>query len=398
MHSRGVVFACGHPCLNCRSPKKRASLCHCHRICMASPGTRAMVRKAEEKEGAGSEEELEGCALLQRGLCQEEAETLGGDHLVVLVNGLFGSTLNWRNIVENVLPREDLRGSFQVIPLSPHGTFREGLWGSFQTVPLSPCGGDLGAPLSYFLGCLFTARPPASCGLFPHPPPVTHPGSGGGVHIRSVDPRRDLCWDRGVRAEAGGGDQGQSAGGPEAEEGVAGERDMIEVVPPMGVVLSKLFALNCCTCMKSCIRDSAAASSNLLVFFILCEFLPACEYVHLLRYPFRPQISHSMGGLIARHAAGLLYDPATGRIANLEPCHFVAMASPHLGVAEDGELSLPVLSWAEQLPGVKTLLRPVRKASRTIARAAIGRAGLEFLWADAGEAGERTACFLSPAA
>jgi Putative serine esterase (DUF676) len=38
-----------------------------------------------------------------------------------------------------------------------------------------------------------------------------------------------------------------------------------------------------------------------------------------------------MGGLIARHAAGHLFDPATGLVAGLRPAHFVTMATPHLG-------------------------------------------------------------------
>lgn len=40
---------------------------------------------------------------------------------------------------------------------------------------------------------------------------------------------------------------------------------------------------------------------------------------------------HSMGGLIARHAAGHLFDEDSGLIAGLRPGHFIAMATPHLG-------------------------------------------------------------------
>lgn len=38
-----------------------------------------------------------------------------------------------------------------------------------------------------------------------------------------------------------------------------------------------------------------------------------------------------MGGLIARHAAGHLFDERTGLIAGLQPAHFITMATPHLG-------------------------------------------------------------------
>ena len=37
------------------------------------------------------------------------------------------------------------------------------------------------------------------------------------------------------------------------------------------------------------------------------------------------------GGLIARYAAGRLYDPATGLVAGLRPRHYISIASPHLG-------------------------------------------------------------------
>ena len=42
-------------------------------------------------------------------------------------------------------------------------------------------------------------------------------------------------------------------------------------------------------------------------------------------------ISHSMGGLISRYAAGRLYDPETHTMAGLAPSHYVAIATPHLG-------------------------------------------------------------------
>lgn len=47
-------------------------------------------------------------------------------------------------------------------------------------------------------------------------------------------------------------------------------------------------------------------------------------------------IAHSMGGLIARYALGLLYNPASRTVCGLEPCHFVTLATPHLGCDADG--------------------------------------------------------------
>ncbi len=42
-------------------------------------------------------------------------------------------------------------------------------------------------------------------------------------------------------------------------------------------------------------------------------------------------VGHSMGGLIARHAVGVLFDPRAGTVAGLAPAHFVTIATPHLG-------------------------------------------------------------------
>ncbi|PNG98959.1 hypothetical protein TSOC_015273, partial [Tetrabaena socialis] len=47
-------------------------------------------------------------------------------------------------------------------------------------------------------------------------------------------------------------------------------------------------------------------------------------------------IGHSMGGLLARYAIGLLYSPATGRIAGLAPAHFITLATPHVGCDAEG--------------------------------------------------------------
>ena len=53
-----------------------------------------------------------------------------------------------------------------------------------------------------------------------------------------------------------------------------------------------------------------------------------------------------MGGLICRYAAGRVFQPGSNgqapTIAGLAPCHFLSLATPHLGCAASGpaEVSL----------------------------------------------------------
>lgn len=47
-------------------------------------------------------------------------------------------------------------------------------------------------------------------------------------------------------------------------------------------------------------------------------------------------VGHSMGGLLLRYAIGVLYDPEDSSIAGLQPCHFVSMATPHMGCDAEG--------------------------------------------------------------
>lgn len=46
-------------------------------------------------------------------------------------------------------------------------------------------------------------------------------------------------------------------------------------------------------------------------------------------------MGHSMGGLIARYALGLLANPKTCKVAGLSPGHFISIASPHLGCSSN---------------------------------------------------------------
>lgn len=68
-------------------------------------------------------------------------------------------------------------------------------------------------------------------------------------------------------------------------------------------------------------------------------------------------IGHSMGGLIARYAIGLLSDTTTGTVAGLQAGCYVSIASPHLGCSSShpDEVGVDrVLSTAKQCrPWVK---------------------------------------------
>lgn len=56
-------------------------------------------------------------------------------------------------------------------------------------------------------------------------------------------------------------------------------------------------------------------------------------------------VAHSMGGLMARYALGALFNPGQGRVAGLEPCHFVSMATPHCGCDADGVAQVWAVLW-----------------------------------------------------
>lgn len=67
--------------------------------------------------------------------------------------------------------------------------------------------------------------------------------------------------------------------------------------------------------------------------------------------PHDPPLSragHSLGGLICRFAAGLLFDRSTGLMAGcLRPRHYISLASPHLGCSSvEGEAQVrPLDPW-----------------------------------------------------
>ncbi|GAB4821319.1 hypothetical protein N2152v2_008365 [Parachlorella kessleri] len=100
---------------------------------------------------------------------------------------------------------------------------------------------------------------------------------------------------------------------------------------------------------------------------------------------------HSMGGLIARFAAGRLYEPESGTMCGLRPCHYVSLATPHLGC--DGELNpaqVPLLSWAGAVPAIGGGVQHVLKeAAVPFAYLAFGRAGMQFFLMDRDGAGSQ---------
>lgn len=88
-------------------------------------------------------------------------------------------------------------------------------------------------------------------------------------------------------------------------------------------------------------------------------------------------VGHSLGGLIARHAAGLLFDPATRTIAGAPPAHYVSLATPHLGCAHepDNPAQVPLIAWLKPP-------RPLAAAAVDRAAKSMGRTGAHFFLND----------------
>ncbi|KAG2423781.1 hypothetical protein HXX76_015057 [Chlamydomonas incerta] len=90
-------------------------------------------------------------------------------------------------------------------------------------------------------------------------------------------------------------------------------------------------------------------------------------------------VGHSLGGLLLRYAIGLLYSPASGRIAGLAPAHFLSLATPHCGCdGGDSVAQVPFIGWVP--------LQPVQKVLQVLsvptAEVLFRRTGRQFFLAD----------------
>lgn len=81
-------------------------------------------------------------------------------------------------------------------------------------------------------------------------------------------------------------------------------------------------------------------------------------------------LAHSLGGLFARYAIGVLYSSDTGTIAGLDPINFITLATPHLGVR--GKNQLPFLFGVPFLEKLALPLAPI----------VIGRTGRQLFLTD----------------
>lgn len=95
-------------------------------------------------------------------------------------------------------------------------------------------------------------------------------------------------------------------------------------------------------------------------------------------------VGHSMGGLLARCAIGRTFDPSTGRVAGLEPRHYVSMATPHLGCDVEGPAQVPLIGWVADLPvGLgRPLQSLVSRAAAPVTSTFLSRSGRQFFLQD----------------
>ncbi|KIZ05254.1 hypothetical protein MNEG_2703 [Monoraphidium neglectum] len=115
----------------------------------------------------------------------------------------------------------------------------------------------------------------------------------------------------------------------------------------------------------------------------------APENASLTRISF---IGHSMGGLMARYALGVLFNPSAGTIAGLQPTHFITLATPHFGCDTDGVSAVPFITWSGGLPllgdQIRGLLQGIAHATGA---ALLRRTGEHFFLLDGGGAADSAA-------
>jgi hypothetical protein len=96
-------------------------------------------------------------------------------------------------------------------------------------------------------------------------------------------------------------------------------------------------------------------------------------------------VGHSMGGLVARFALGALFEDESRTVAGLAPCHFVSLATPHLGCAADpaSPACVPMLAWGAAAPAAGPGLgRLLAALAAPVSAALFSRTGRQFFLAD----------------
>ncbi|KAG1664907.1 hypothetical protein FOA52_006253 [Chlamydomonas sp. UWO 241] len=108
-------------------------------------------------------------------------------------------------------------------------------------------------------------------------------------------------------------------------------------------------------------------------------------------------VGHSMGGLICRHALGLLFDPAANTIAGLAPAVYVSLATPHHGLTRaDTHAQVPIITWGGSVWGVGGLLSTALSAATLQIGRALCTTTVQFFALDADHHGDAAAA--APAA
>jgi hypothetical protein len=91
-------------------------------------------------------------------------------------------------------------------------------------------------------------------------------------------------------------------------------------------------------------------------------------------------VAHSMGGLISRYAVGALYNPANGRVAGLQPRHFITLATPHCGCDTEGVAAVPFLEWSGN--NVPLLRKALQSIAAPVGALLLQRTGEQFFLLD----------------
>lgn len=95
-------------------------------------------------------------------------------------------------------------------------------------------------------------------------------------------------------------------------------------------------------------------------------------------------VGHSMGGLIARYAIACLYDDQAQTVAGLQPCHFITMATPHVGFdAMHDAAEVPFCIWAGDIPVVGGVVGSLLDSTVPVLSSyVLGRSGAQFFLRD----------------